>query len=74
MGSSYILRIVPRGANAANWNDEDDCDISNPCDLVLLNARVVNDGDGIEEVELERKQFDSGTEASKYLANMVRRK
>lgn len=74
MSSSYILRIVPREANAANWHDEDDCDIDDPCDLVLLAARTVDDGDGVEEVELERKQFDSGTEASKYLANMVRRK
>jgi hypothetical protein len=67
-----IMRVVPKGRPAAGWRDEDDCDLEGPCDLVLLTEQVIDDGDGIEEVEIERRGFATGHEASRHLAGLLR--
>ena len=66
-----IVRIVPRGAPAAGWQDEDECDMEAPCDLVMLTGREV---DGTtEEIEIKggRLEFATGHEASKHLCSCL---
>jgi len=66
-----VLRVVPKGLPAAGWNDEDECDLDAPCDLVALERTEV--GEDVEEQELDRKSFSTGHEASKHMASMLRR-
>lgn len=68
---TYIMRIVPEGLPAVNWNDEDECDLDKPCDLVLI--RVVEHDGCKEEIEHERKTFSSGHGASSFLCDVLRR-
>jgi len=71
---TYIFRVVPHGMPAAGCGDDydDDCDLDAPHDLVLLTETV--DAAGLrEQVERERTPYPSGYEASRALAEMVRR-
>ena len=63
---NVIFRIVPHGVAAIGFNDEA-LDLDAPCDLVGLSDR-----DGTEE-ELDRKSFDTGHEASRYLCELAKR-
>lgn len=63
----YILRIVPRDAVAVDWDDEAECDLGEPCDLAMLK---VSPAEG--EVELERKSFETGHLASKFMGECLR--
>ena len=74
-----MLRIVPRGAIAEQWDEE--CErraeefgwtMDSPSDLVLLEVEVVNDARG-KEREIDRKEFVSGHAASEYLVQGLRR-
>jgi len=54
---TIILRIVPQGKIAENWDDEAECDLDAPCDLVLLRAEPC-------EAEIDRIKFPDGHDAS----------
>lgn len=67
--TNYIFRIVGRGVKAEGFNDDnDETDLDGPCDLVAL---VEEEG---KEKEVDRKEFNTGTEASSYLLGMVQGK
>lgn len=69
--ATYILRIVERGVVAVNY-DPPEMDLDVPCDLVILATEVIDDGDGLGEVELDRKEFETGHAASRYMGEMMR--
>lgn len=66
--TNYIFRVVGRGAKAEGVSDDDETDLDGPCDLVLLVETT-----GGREKEIDRKEFDKGTEASSYLLGLVQR-
>lgn len=75
MSDQLILRIVPRGARAEYFADDEDCDLDAPCDLVALRLTTI-EGYHLkpEEHEMQRKEFESGHAASKYLIDLVQGK
>ena len=68
---AYVMRVIPRGMPAVGWDDEDECDLDQPCDLVMLTAQILGDGD-TEESEVERMAFDTGHAASRYLCECLK--
>lgn len=62
-GTLVILRVVECGAT-----EETNFDLDLPADLVALEEI------GGKQVEIARKAFESGHEASRYLAQLIRNK
>lgn len=71
MPETLIFRVVPHGQPAAGYNDDDDCDLDAPCDLVVLVGQSIGDGT-TEECERDRRPFASGYQASAFLCELVR--
>jgi len=75
MSDQLILRIVPRGARAEYFADDAECDLEEPCDLVALKlTTVAGCHRKPEEHEMQRKEFESGHAASRYLLDLVQGK
>jgi len=65
--ANYIFRVVERGAKAEHYDDDQETDLEGPCDLVLLTE----DAQG-KETEIGRKEFETGKDASDYLAGLFK--
>lgn len=62
--SQMILRVTSRGGLEEN----EDFDMEGPADLVAIE--LLEDG---TEAEVDRKEFSSGHEASKFLCSLLKR-